>query len=273
MAVPATEKRAQFRKLHESGCFVIPNPWDVGSARLLEHLGFKALASSSAGFAWSLARPDNSLTAEQVVAHLKDLCDGSDLPVNADFEGGFSATPDGVAKNCASAVRAGVAALSIEDSTGNKDQPLRPREEAVERIKAARKGIDSEDRSVMLVGRSEGFFVGKPDLKETIERLVAYAEAGADCLYAPGLRTKEDIIAVVKAVAPKPVNVLLHGPGFTVAEMAELGVRRVSIGGAPARLAYAKMFEAAKELAEQGTLNSFAGGISGGELNKIFRGG
>lgn len=272
MAITASEKRTQFRKLHQTGCFVIPNPWDAGSAKLLQHLGFKALASTSAGFAWSIGRPDNGVTADDVVAHVKALCDASDLPVNADFEAGFSTTPDGVAQNCAAAVRAGVAGLSIEDSTGDKDAPLYPRDVAIERLKAARKGIDAEDKNTMLVGRSEGFIVGRPDLRETIERLVAYAEAGADCLYAPGIRNKEDIAAVVKAVAPKPVNLLLAGALLTVAEAAELGVRRISVGGSLARVAYGAFLAAAKEMAEQGTFGGLANGAPGGELNKIMRG-
>ncbi len=271
MAATAAEKRTQFRQLHETGCFVIPNPWDAGSAKLLQHLGFKALASTSAGFAWSIGKPDNGVTSDDVVAHLKALCEASDLPLNADFEAGFSDTPDGVAKNCAAAVRAGVAGLSIEDSTGKREAPLYPREVAIERMRAARKGIDSEDKTTILVGRSEGFIVGRPDLKETIERLVAYAEAGADCLYAPGIRTKEDIAAVVKAVAPKPVNLLLGAPGYSVAEMAELGVRRISVGGSLARIAYSGFLTAAKEMAEHGTFGGLAGGTSGGEFNKVMR--
>lgn len=273
MTASVAEKRSVFRKLHDSGCFVIPNPWDVGSAKLLQHLGFKALASTSAGFAWTIGKPDNGVTVDDVVAHLSELCCATDLPVNADFEAGFSATPDGVATNAARAVKAGVAGLSIEDSTGDKDQPLFSREVAIERMRAARKGIDSEDKSAMLVGRSEGFLVGQRDLKETIERLVAYAEAGADCLYAPGLRKAEDIAAVVRAVAPKPFNLLLALPGMSVTEAADLGVRRISIGGSLARTAYAAAFAAAKELADEGTFGGFGKpGVSGPELNKIFRG-
>ena len=200
------EKRARFRALHASGCFILPNPWDIGSARALQHLGFKALASTSAGFAWSIGKPDNRVTLDDVCQHLTALCGAIDLPVNADFEGGFAHEPEKVAANVARGVKTGVAGLSIEDSTGEAAKPLYERGLAIERIRAARAAIDADNSGVLLTGRCEGFLVGQPDLDVVIDRLQAYAEAGADCLYAPGIRSKEQISAVVKAVPPKPVN-------------------------------------------------------------------
>ena len=232
MPVSVSDKRAQFRSLHDSGCFALPNPWDVGSALLLQGMGFRALASTSSGYAWSTGRQDNSVTCDDVVAHLKALCDATDVPVNADFEAGFAHDPEGVAANVARGVATGVAGLSIEDSTGDPSAPLYEVKLAVERIRAARKAIDGNGGDVLLVGRCEGFLVGQPDLDATIARLIAYAEAGADCLYAPGIRTKKEIATVVKALAPKPINVLIAQPGLTVPELADLGVRRISIGGA-----------------------------------------
>lgn len=273
MSVAATEKRVQFRKLHAGPTFVIPNPWDIGSAKLLQHLGFFAVASTSAGFAWSIGKPDNAPSVDEVVEHLRQLCDAVAIPVAADFESGFSRTPQGVGENAAKAVRAGVAGLSIEDSTGDKASPLFPFNEAVERMRAARQAIDAVDSNVVLVGRSEGFIVGQPDLDETIRRLVAYSDAGADCLYAPGIRTREQITAVVQAVKPKPVNVLIGWPGTSVAELAELGVARISVGGSIARLAYSALMASAGEIKEKGTFTSFTGGTPGSEFNKILRGG
>lgn len=271
MTVSVAQKRADFRKLHETGCFVLPNPWDVGSARLLESLGFKALASTSAGFAWSTARPDYGLSCDDVVEHLRVLCAGTDLPVNADYENGFADDPQGVAANVRRAIEAGVAGLSIENRSSDKTKPLYENALAVDRIKAARAAIDSDRSGAVLVARCEGFLVGEADLNATIGRLVAFAEAGADCLYAPGLRTKDQISAVVKAVAPKPVNVLVGGaPGFSVAELAELGVRRVSVGGALARSAWGGFMRAAKEIADHGTFSEFSNGYPGGDLQKVF---
>jgi len=264
------DRRAAFRALHDNGCFVLPNPWDVGSARMMQHLGFKAIASTSAGFAWSTGRADNKVTCDDVVGHLAGLCAAVDLPVNADFEGGFADQPEGVAANVTRAVDAGVAGLSIEDSTGDKARPLYERRLAVERIRAARGAIDASGADVVLVGRCESFFVGAGDLNEVIDRLAAYADAGADCLYAPGIRTREQITAVVKAVEPKPVNVLIGWPGSSVQEMADLGVRRISIGGALARVAWGGVMRAAREIAEHGTFNSFAEGFPAAELNRIF---
>ena len=265
------DKRTAFHRLHESGCFVIPNPWDVGSARYLQHLGFKALASTSSGFAWSMAHADNQVERDDVLAHLRAISGAADVPVNADFEGGFADDPEGVARNVTLAVATDVAGLSIEDSRRNADEPLYEFSHAVERIKAARRAIDANKSGVLLTGRSEGFITGRPDLKETIRRLTAYAEAGADCLFAPGIRTKEDITAVVRAVAPKPVNFIALSGGFTVAELADLGVRRISIGGALARAAWGGFITAAKEIAEHGTFSAVARGASGAELNTIFK--
>jgi len=270
MPVSTKDKRATFRKMHESGCFVLPNPWDVGSAKALQHLGFKAIASTSAGFAWSIGKADNRVTLEDVLTHLTALCGAVDLPVNADFEGGFAHEAAKVAANVARAVKTGVAGLSIEDSTGDAAKPLYERALAIERIKAARSAIDADNSGVLLVGRCEGFLVGQTDLNMVIDRLNAYAEAGADCLYAPGIRSKEQIAAVVKAVHPKPVNLLLGSPGLSVAEAADLGVRRISVGGSLARAAWGGFMRASREIAEKGTFAELGNGHSGGELNKMF---
>jgi 2-methylisocitrate lyase-like PEP mutase family enzyme len=270
MPVSTKDKRAAFRKLHETGCFVLPNPWDVGGARALAHLGFKAIASTSAGYAWSIGHSDNRVTVDDVCEHLTALCNAVDLPVNADFEGGFAHKPEKVAINVARAVATGVAGLSIEDSTGDKANPLYERAFAVERIKAARAAIDADNSGALLVGRCEGFLVGLTDLGMVIDRLNAYAEAGADCLYAPGIKSKEQIAAVVKAVHPKPVNLLIGATGPSVAEAADLGVRRISVGGSLARVAWAGFMKASREMAEQGTFTELGNGFPGGELNKMF---
>lgn len=270
MPIAATEKHARFRQLHEAGCFVLPNPFDVGSARYLAHLGFKALASTSAGYAWTTGRPDNKATADDVIAHLKDLTAATDLPVNADFENGFADAPDAVAANVARAARTGISGLSIENSTGRADQPLYDDALAVARIKAARAAIDGVDPAVMLVARCEGFLHGERDLKKTTARLIAFAEAGADCLYAPGVASDAEITMLVKALAPKPLNVLTVQPTMTVQHLESLGVRRISVGGALARCAWGGFIGAAKEIAEHGTFTAFAQGAKGGELNKLF---
>jgi 2-methylisocitrate lyase-like PEP mutase family enzyme len=259
-----------FRRLHESGCFVIPNPWDRGSARLLAQLGFPALATTSSGFAWSLGRQDNHTSLEETLAHLQVVADGVDIPVNADFEGGFAMTPDAVAANVTAATRTGIAGLSIEDSTGNASQPLVEFTLAVERIRAARGAIDASGTGILLTGRSEGFIVGRPDLKETVRRLTAYAEAGADCLYAPGIRSRDEIAAIVSGVAPKPVNVLVGGDFTTVADLANLGVRRISVGGALARAAWTGFLQAAREIATQGTFTNLARAIPFGDIDGAF---
>lgn len=259
-----------FRQLHQSGCFVIPNPWDRGSARLLQQLGFPALATTSAGFAWSLGRPDNRVSLEEALAHLRSIAHAVELPVNADFEGGFAIAPDDVGTNVAAATTTGIAGLSIEDSTGEVANPLFDFPLAVERIQAARRALDESSTGILLTARSEGFVVGRPDLGETIRRLLAYAEAGADCLFAPGIRARADIAAVVNAVAPKPVNVLVSGDFTTVAELAQAGVRRISVGGALARAAWSGFLQAAKEIAEHGTFTNLAG-VSSTDLNGSFR--
>src|SRR6516164_848272 len=270
MPLPTADKRATFRKLHESGCFVLPNPFDVGSAKALQHLGFKAVASTSAGFAWTIAKADNRVTVDDVCDHLAAISAAVDIPVNADFEGGFAVEPAGVATNVARAVKTGLAGLSIEDSTGDKAKPLFDRELAIERIKAARKAIDADSSGVLLTGRCEAFLWGVTDLKLVIDRLLAYSDAGADCLYAPGLKTKEDIATVVKAVAPKPFNLLIGSSGLSLAEATDIGVRRISVGGSLARSAWAGFMKAAKEMADKGTFTELANGYSGGELNKMF---
>lgn len=266
-----SEKRAAFHALHKSGCFVIPNPWDIGSARYLQGMGFKALASTSSGFAWSKGFADNHVTRELVLSHLSELVTATHVPINADFEGGFAHDPAGVAESVKLAVNTGVAGLSIEDSTGDKTKPLYDIDAAVARLKAARKAIDETGGDTLLVGRAENFFVGVPDLDDTIARLKAYANAGADCLYSPGVRTKEQIAAVVKAVSPKPFNLLIGGPlGLTVKDAEELGVRRISVGGALARAAWGGFQRAVKQIAEEGRFDEFANAAAGAELNKFF---
>ena len=270
MPVTTADKRATFRKLHEAGCFIIPNPFDPGSARALQQMGFKALASTSAGFAWTIAKADRHITVDDVCDHLTALCAAVDLPVNADFEGGYAIDAEKVGVNVARAVKTGVAGLSIEDSTGDAAKPLYDKGLAVERIKAARKAIDADNSGVLLTGRCEGYLVGQPDLAMVIDRLTAYAQAGADCLYAPGVKTREDISAIVKAVAPKPVNLLIGSSGLSLAEANDLGVRRISVGGSLARSAWGGFMKAAREMAEQGTFSELANGYPGGELNKMF---
>ena len=266
------DKRRLFRTLHEAGCFALPNPWDIGSARFLQSLGFKALATTSSGFAWSQGRSDGAISLDRALAHFADLVAATDVPVNADFEQGFAHQAAGVAGNVRLAVQTGVAGLSIEDSTGDAARPLYELGAAVERIRAARSAIDQEGGDTLLVGRAECFLVGRPDLDETIGRLKAYAQAGADCLYAPGIRTRDHIAAVVAAVAPKPVNLLVGWASeLTMKEIAALGVRRVSVGGALARSAWGGFMRAARSLAEQGTFDGFAAGPSGQELNSLFR--
>lgn len=260
----------RFRALHESGCFVMPNPWDLGSARLLAGLGFHALATTSSGFAWSRGCADNQVPLDDVLAHLRAIADAVDLPVNADFEGGFAIEPEGVYEHVAAAAGTGVAGLSIEDSTGDPDAPLFDFALAVERIRAARRALDESGTGIVLTGRSEGYLVGRPDRAETIRRLVAFAEAGADCLYAPGLRALADIRAVVQSVAPRPVNVLVGSDFTTVAELADAGVRRISVGGALARAAWGAFLSAAREISEHGTFTGLARGVAFAELNGAF---
>ena len=266
-----SQKCAAFRALHQSGCFVLPNPWDAGSASALASLGFKALATTSSGYAWSRARADGQLSRDETLAHMRYMVEASDLPINADFESGFADTPEGVAESVRMAVETGVAGISIEDSTGDAQAPLRSLAESVERMRAARAAIDATGGEALLIGRAENFFVGRPDLDDAILRLKAYADAGADCLYAPGIKTREQISAVVAAVAPKPVNVLIGWESdLTMQELADLGVRRVSVGGALARAAWGGFLTAARLIAEQGRFDGFAGAPSGAELNALL---
>ena len=268
---PATDRSRAFHKLHQSGCFVIPNPWDVGSARVLAQLGFPALATTSSGFAWSLGRPDhNHVSLNEALTHFRSIAESVDVPVNADFEGGFAIEPAGVGANVAAATTTGIAGLSIEDSTGDPSNPLFDFALAVERIHAARQAIDESGTGVVLTGRSEGFIVGRPDLKETIRRLIAYSGAGSDCLFAPGIRSIPDIVMVVKAVAPKPVNVLVGGDFATVKALADAGVRRISVGGALARVAWTGFLQAATEIAQQGTFTYLGRALPFPEVNGLF---
>jgi len=264
-------RRRAFRDLHAAGCFVIPNPWDAGSARYLASLGFQALATTSSGFAWSQARADGTSSRDAVLAHLRELVAATELPVNADFESGYGATPADVAQSVRLAVATGVAGLSIEDSTGDAARPIHDLDTALARLRAAREAIDAAGGDTLLVGRAENWLHGRPDLADTIARLRAYAEAGADCLYAPGIKTREDIAAVVAAVAPKPVNLLVGATSeLTLADIAELGVRRVSVGGALARSAWGGFMRAAQAIAQRGVFDGFAGAASGAELNALF---
>ena len=267
------DKRRRFHELHQSGCFVIPNPWDAGSAVYLQNLGFQALATTSAGFAWSQARADNAITRDMAIAHLHAMVQATDLPLNADFENGFGVDAEAVAQSVALAVEAGVAGLSIEDSTADTARPLFSLDEAVQRLRAARAAIDRHGGDTLLVGRAECFLVGRPDLDETIQRLKAYAQAGADCLYAPGLSKPEQIAAVVAARAPKPLNLLVgSASAMTLADIAALGVRRVSVGGALARAAWGGFMRAASRLANDGRFDGFADAAPGAGLNALFRG-
>lgn len=265
-----TDRIRVFRRLHEAGCFVIPNPWDVGSARLLVQLGFPALATTSSGFAWSTGRQDNHVSLAEALAHLRAIAANVNVPVNGDFEGGFAVAPDEVGANVTAATSTGIAGVSIEDSTGDPAGPLFDFNLAVDRIRAARRAIDASGTGVLLTGRSEGFILGRPDLAETIRRLTAYAQAGADCLYAPGLRTPEQITAVVGAVKPKPVNVLVGSDFATVSQLTKLGVRRISVGGALARAAWSGFLQAAKEITEHGTFTNLGRAVSFAEINDSF---
>ncbi len=263
--------RRRFHTLHRSGCFVSPNPWDVGSARLLTSLGFKALATTSSGFAWSTGRLDHQIIVDDALEHLYEMTAAVDVPISADFEGGFAVDPGDVEANVSRAVEnTAVAGLSIEDSSGDANAPLFDFSLAVERVAAARQAMDREMSGAFLIARSEGFIAGRPDLDETIRRLTAFSEAGADCLFAPGIRTEEQISAIVNAVAPKPVNVLVSAPFITVSRLAELGVRRVSVGGALARTAWTGFLRAARELADHGTFTALGEAIPAAELSSLF---
>jgi len=271
-ARPSTaEKRRTFRKLHESGCFVIPNPWNVGTARYLQGLGFKALATTSSGHAHSLGYADGAQSRDDVLAHFRELAAATDVPLNADFENGFADDPAGVAANVTRCIETGVAGLSIEDLTNDPNVPLYDFDLALARVKAARAAIDKAGGDVVFTARTEGFIRGRPDLEETIRRLKAFADAGADCLYSPGIKTREQIEATVKAVAPKAINFLNSGAfGFTVSDLAGMGVRRISVGGTLARVAMDAFIKSARAIANDGKFDSFAGVITNPELNTFF---
>ncbi len=272
MAIEPSGRRAAFRRLHQAGCFVLPNPWDAGSARYLRSLGFQALATTSAGFAFSRGRPDGGVPRHEVLGHLKDVVEATELPVNADFESGFAADAAGVDASVRLCLETGVAGLSIEDSTGDPAAPLHPIEVALERLSAARAAVDATGPGAVLTARAECHLVGHPDpQRESLRRLEAYAAAGADCLYAPGLRTAEAVAAVVKAVAPRPVNVLASGPYFTVRQLEDLGVRRISVGGALARAAWGALMRAAEEIAARGTFTALGEAPPHPSLNALFR--
>ena len=264
------DKRKTFRKLHEAGCFVIPNPWNVGSARYLQGLGFKALATTSSGHAHAQGYPDGAQSRDVVLAHFRELADATDVPLNADFENGFADQPDGVAENVMRCIATGVAGLSIEDSPNNGATPLYDFDRSVARVKAARAAVDRAGGDVVFTARAENFIRGVPDIDDVIRRLKAYKDAGADCLYAPGIKTREQIEAVVKAVAPRPVNFLAGPFGFTVSDLAAMGVRRISVGGSLARVAMHAFIHTATEIAKDGKFDGFAGLISNPELNKFF---
>lgn len=268
------DKIARFQALHEGGVFVMPNPWDAGGAAYLESLGFKALATTSLGYAFSVAKPDFewAVTRDEMLVHIRTMAAATSLPVNADFESGYAHDPQGVHESVRLCVDAGVAGLSIEDNSGDKDRPLYALATAIERMKAARAAIDASGLPVVLTGRAECFLMGHPEpLAESIRRLVAYVEAGADCLYAPGVRTPADVAALVKAVAPKPFNLVLHGAGITVRQAEDLGVRRISVGGALARVAWGAFMRAATDIAQHGQFDSLASGVPAAELNTFFR--
>jgi 2-methylisocitrate lyase-like PEP mutase family enzyme len=265
------EKRREFRRLHDSGCFVIPNPWDIGTTRYLEHLGFKALATTSLGYAFSRGMADGAVPRDDMLRHIADIAAAADVPVNADFENGYADDPAGVAESVRLCVATGVAGLSIEDSTGDTATPLYDFDQAVARIKAARRAIDETSPDVLLTARTEGFIRGRPDLNETIRRLQAFAEAGADCLYAPGIRGRDEIKAVVQAVAPKPVNLLMGWAGdLTVDEIAALGVRRISVGGALARAAWGGFIRTVRQIALGGSFAGFSDAAPAADLKALF---
>lgn len=265
------EKRRAFRALHQSGCFVIPNPWNVGSARYMQGLGFKALATTSAGYAHSIGYADGDVTRDMMLAHYREIAHATDIPLNADFEGGYADDPEEVAVNVRLCIDTGVAGLSIEDFTGDDSNPLYDFDLAVKRVRAARDAIDKAGGDVVFTARTEGFIRNRPDLDETIRRLKAFADAGADCLYSPGIKTREQIEATIKAVAPKPINFLNSGAfGYTVSDLAALGVRRISVGGALARAAWTGFLDAAREIAGQGTFTKLGTAVSFAEIEKQF---
>lgn len=270
--MPSTSNKIKaFHALHQAGCFLMPNPWCLGSAKALEKSGVKALASTSAGLAWAKGRADGQVTLEETLSHLQELATFSGLPINADFESGFAANPEEVYKNVTLATQTGIAGLSIEDSTGNSSKPLRSINEALERLIAAREAIEASKTGVLLTARAENFFVGVPDLDDCLKRLAAYVEVGADCLYAPGIKTREQIQAVIEVCAPKPVNLLIGWPtDLSLEELAELGVRRISLGGALARTAWQGFLDALEPLASQGSFAGLAAATPASELNALL---
>jgi 2-methylisocitrate lyase-like PEP mutase family enzyme len=266
---------AEFRALHESGCFVLPNPWDVGSAVYLQHLGFKALATTSAGFAFAQGLPDSvsAVSRELMLAHIRDVVKATHLPVNADFQNGYADEPEGVAASVSSCIAIGVSGLSIEDATGDGAHPLYQFDLAVERIRAARAAIDAAGVPVVLTARCEAYLVSEPDPgRVSLDRLIAFAEAGADCLFAPGVREPGEIAAMVKAVSPKPINVLVSSPNadLSVDRLADLGVRRISVGSALARVAWGAFMRSAQSLRDSGSFDTFAGAASFREINEVM---
>ena len=271
-AHPSTaDKRKTFRELHKSGCFVIPNPWNVGSALYLQGLGFKAIASTSSGHAHSQGYSDGAQSMDDVLAHYRELAAATDIPLNADFENGFADDPDDVAENVTRCIATGVSGLSIEDLPQQPGATLYDFDAALARVKAARAAIDKAGGGVVFTARTEGFIRGRPDIDETIRRLKAFADAGADCLYSPGIKTREHIEATVKAVGSKAINFLnFTSLGFTVADLAGMGVRRISVGGTLARVAMDAFIKSARAIAQDGKFDSFAGLISNPELNKFF---
>ena len=266
------DRRRRFRALHARGCFVLPNPWDVGTTRYLQHLGFEAVATTSAGAAFSAGLPDTAVMRDAMLTHIRTVVGATDLPVNADFESGYADDPDGVAENVRQCVEAGIAGLSIEDAMGHHANALYDVDVAAQRIAAARKAIDASGADVVLTGRAECFLFGETDVRVAIDRLRAYADAGADCVYAPGVRTREDIAAVVQAVAPKPVNVLMAAATeLTVTDLAALGVRRISVGSALARVAWGAFMRAARKIADEGRFDLLGDAVPFAEIDRFFR--
>ena len=275
MTSSQTSLAAKFRALHESGCFVLPNPWDIGTAIYLEHLGFKALATTSAGFAFSRGKPDGGVPRDEMLAHIREIVKTTALPVNADFHAGYADEPEDVAANVRLCVETGVAGLSIEDSTGRSDCRLHEKKLAIERIRAARSAIDASKTGVVLTGRCEAWLVGDPDPLDTaLDRLTAYAEAGADCLYAPGVSDPNEIARIVKTLAPKAVNVLVSGFNhqLTLSGLADVGVRRISVGSGLALAAWGAFLRAAQDIQINGTFDLLAGNAASADLNELFRG-
>jgi 2-methylisocitrate lyase-like PEP mutase family enzyme len=265
------DKRREFRRLHESGCLVMPNPWDIGSTRFLQDIGFKALATTSAGAAFAMGYADGEVPLPAMLTHIRDIARAADVPVSADFGNCFAHDPRMVGNHVRTAIETGIAGVSIEDSTGDKNKPLYEFAHAIDRVKAARAAVDHSATGVVLTARAENFLVGKPDLEDAIARISAYAAAGADCLYVPGIQTREQIVAVVKAVAPKPVNVLMGSASdLTVQDLAAMGVRRISTGSGLARAAWGSLMRAATQIQQGGRFDGLKNLAPSSELNKFF---